>query len=125
MRTRYTKHRGYSLWPIGIYIPIEHKNTPLEEPLIAHEQAHYERQAGKIVRWLARYFASTRFRWQEEQAAFRAEIAKRRELGLFVDRKRYVDALTSEYGWFCGIPGTEGWKPICSRAQAQAFIDGL
>lgn len=106
-------NRGFSLWPVGIFIPIKHKGTWKEKTYIAHETTHYRRQGWSILWWLIKYFVSKGFRFEEEKIAMSSAIRLQNKLG----EPYYPEKLAL-------ILSTQYWD-MCSYAEALIFTNSL
>jgi len=104
--------RGFSAWPL-IAIPERLNSSVTRHAYIVHEQTHYKRQRWWTPIWIARYFTSKAFRWQEEKLAYATEIKHLQTAGIHVDKNKYVEALVKEY-----------WG-MCTKEQAEDFVNGL
>lgn len=104
--------RGFAFWPF-LFMPERVKGTSDEGSYLAHEKAHYERQAWWTPIWIALYFVSKKFRWQEVKIAYKAEILYRIGKGETINKTHYIDEIYRNY-----------WG-MCTRRQARDFIDKI
>lgn len=88
--------RGFTLYPF-IFIPKRIKGTDYELPYIEHEKVHYYQQQNSNIFWIIKYLTNKRFRWQQEQEAFLAEIKQLKRQNLKVNYEKYKTILLTEY----------------------------
>jgi hypothetical protein len=95
--------RAFSLWPL-IFAP---RNAPVW--ILEHERAHYHRQAWITPVWVIRWLFDAKFRYREEQLAFKAEIESRRAAGRYAYLHDYAFMMSTQYRGMCTYEQAMEW----------------
>lgn len=95
--------RGFTFHPFIVIPEWATKTEAIKASYLAHEQTHYERQKNFFYAlwWVFRYFASKKFRFEEEVTAFASEIKTLKALGQKPKVSDFARTLSEQYWGAC------------------------